>query len=211
MADVILHGFPQSTYVRTARLALEEKGVSYEIAPVDLGSDELKKVHPHSHMPALTHGDFHLYETSAICRYIDEAFEGPALVPTDLKERAIMDQWISALNHYYDTDMIRCVVLERMAERFGRVTDEERIKECLPKVEHELEVLEARLAEADYLAGSNVSIADFFLLPILFYLWMTPEGQPMIQPKENIMAWWARMESRPSFAATQPPMPEAAE
>jgi glutathione S-transferase len=42
MAEVKLYGFPPSTYTRTARFALEEKGVEYEIVALAFGSDELR-------------------------------------------------------------------------------------------------------------------------------------------------------------------------
>jgi glutathione S-transferase len=42
-----------------------------------------------------------LYETSAIHAYVDQAFDGPPLQPDDLRERAGMNRWISALNNYY--------------------------------------------------------------------------------------------------------------
>ncbi len=36
MNDVIVFGYPQSTYVRTVRMSLEEKGIPYALEPVDL-------------------------------------------------------------------------------------------------------------------------------------------------------------------------------
>ena len=58
MTDVKLYGFPQSTYVRTARLACEEKGVAYEIVPSQPDSSENLAVHPFGKVPAMSHGDF---------------------------------------------------------------------------------------------------------------------------------------------------------
>ncbi len=196
MADVKLYGFPQSTYVRTARLACEEKGVAYDIVPTRPGSPENLAVHPFARVPAMSHGDFRCYETAAICRYVDEAFDGPALQPADAKGRALMTQWISAGNHYYDTDIIRHVVQERFAPRL---------------FEREMAVLDAWLGDHEFLAGGGVSIADFFMLPILYYFHMTPEGKPLCDDAAGVMRWWGEMSSRPSFEATNPPMPEAAE
>ncbi len=87
MTDVKLYGFPQSTYVRTARLACEEKGVAYEIVPTEIGSPENLAVHPFARVPAMSHGDFKCFETAAICRYVDEAFDGPALQPADARAK----------------------------------------------------------------------------------------------------------------------------
>ena len=76
MSDVTLYGFPISTYVRTARIALEEKGVKYDLNPLPPHDAELVKHQPFGKVPALKHGDFEIYETAAITRYVDEAFRG---------------------------------------------------------------------------------------------------------------------------------------
>ena len=36
MADVKIYGAPQSTYVRTARMICEEKGIDYDLEVVDI-------------------------------------------------------------------------------------------------------------------------------------------------------------------------------
>ena len=206
MSDLKLYGFPASSYVRTARLALEEKNVAYEMVPVQIGSPENLALQPFGKIPALSHGDFHIYETAAICRYVDEAFDGSALQPPDVKGCALMEQWISAANAYYDRDMIRAVVLERFAPRlFGREANEAKIAEAMPRIARQMEVLEAWLDERAYLAGDPVSIADFFMVPIIGYFQMTPEGGPLCEGAASVMRWWDKMSSRPSFAATVPP------
>jgi len=46
------------------------------------------------HIPVLQEGDFTLYESRAIARYINDT-RGNKLMPTDAKARAIVEQWIS--------------------------------------------------------------------------------------------------------------------
>ena len=107
MADVVVYGFPQSGFVRTACMALEEKGVDYVREDIDMGSESHRALHPFAKMPILKHEDFVLYETSAITRYIDQVFDGPALQPSDARACARMSQWISAHNHYYIATIAR--------------------------------------------------------------------------------------------------------
>jgi glutathione S-transferase len=83
MADLILYGFPQSNYVRAARMACVEKGVPHTLEPAGPHSPAILEMNPFGKMPAMRHGDFTLYETSAIMRYIDDAFAGPRLTPAD--------------------------------------------------------------------------------------------------------------------------------
>lgn len=82
-----------SPYAFTAYVALEEKGVPYEVREVSLGDGEHKredyqKLSITGRVPALVHGEFGLAESSAIAEYVDEAFDGPRLFPGDPHERA---------------------------------------------------------------------------------------------------------------------------
>ncbi len=100
MPDPIVYGFPRSTYVNIVRLVLTHKEVPYvfhDLEPV-MGKPEHLALHPFNRVPILRHGDFTVYETSAIASYIDEAFEGPRLTPQDVCERARMNQWIGSAN-----------------------------------------------------------------------------------------------------------------
>src|SRR6478672_13208469 len=96
----VLYGADYSVYVRIARMCLEEKGVDYRLYPVDVSSEEGPPAwylgrQPFGRIPAFEHCDLTLYETSAIARYIDEAFEGPLLQPTGVVQRARCNQLMS--------------------------------------------------------------------------------------------------------------------
>ena len=90
MPRVTVFGFPRSTYVKVVRLILTEKGVGYHFhdtetemyLPVHL------ERHPFGRVPVLQHGEFLLYETSAIAAYVDEVFDGPKLTPEEPRQRA---------------------------------------------------------------------------------------------------------------------------
>jgi glutathione S-transferase len=49
-------------------------------------------LHPFNRVPIFEHGDFTVYETSAIISYIDEAFEGPRLTPPGVRAREPVGQ-----------------------------------------------------------------------------------------------------------------------
>jgi glutathione S-transferase len=97
--SLVLHGYRYSVYLRIARVVLAEKGAAYrqvEVNPfaADMPNEYLN-LHPFRRVPTLVHDDFVLYETEAITRYIDEALPGPALQPTESRQRARMAQIIS--------------------------------------------------------------------------------------------------------------------
>lgn len=210
MSDIILYGFPQSSYTWTARIACEEKGIAHELEPIEFGSDEHRALHPFAKIPVMKHGDFVLYETSAICRYIDAAFEGPSLQPQTTKPAAEMAQWISTYIDYCYPAMASEIVIQRLIVPMrGGQSDEEIIKAGVEKVTHQLAVMEATLATSDYLTGEGPTIADYMFAPIMWWLEKTPEGGPLYASVPAVSAWRRRIEGRASFAATVPPMPQS--
>src|SRR5437899_12782431 len=103
MSEPIVYGFPRSTFVNIVRLILTHKDVAYsfhDLEPV-MGKPEHLALHPFNRVPILGHGDLTIYETSAIAAYVDEAFGGARLTPSDATARAPMNQTISAGNSNY--------------------------------------------------------------------------------------------------------------
>jgi glutathione S-transferase len=212
MTDVIVFGFPRSTYVHVVRLVLTHKGVPYTFHDLEseMGSPSHLALHPFNRVPILRHDDFTLYETSAIATYVDEAFEGPALQPKDVRARAGMNQWISAVNSYYYPYMIYHVTHERLVyPQLGIPSDEKVVAHALPKIERGLEVMEKALADgADYLVGGDLTLADFFMLPSTYAFGLTDEGKAMYPRYPAFSRWRARMEALPTvkrFRAALPP------
>jgi glutathione S-transferase len=205
MAQVTLYGSSISTYVRTARIALAEKGVGYDLNDVWVDSPEIKQRHPFQKIPVLRHGDFELYETFAVTRYIDEAFPGPALQPSDAKARARMTQWISVHNSYCYPTLIGGIVLERVAPKLlNRPSDEAKIKATLPDAQQRLDVLEKALGTTPYLAGIEPTLADYFLYPVMFYVSVVPEGNALLESRPGLRRWMAAIGDRKSVKDTTP-------
>lgn len=155
----VVFGAPYSVYVRAVRMALEEKGVDYELVPVDMFAAggppaEHRERHPFGKIPAFEHAGFCLYEAGAITRYIDEAFAGPALQPADARSRARMNQIISILASYVYRTLVWDIYVERVARPASGVPgDEARIAAAMPKAADCLSALAALMGEAPWLAG----------------------------------------------------------
>jgi glutathione S-transferase len=205
MTDVTIYGPAMSTHVRTARLACAEKGVSHTVEDVDFYAESYRRIHPFNKVPAMHHGDFMLYETEAICRYIDRAFPGPPLQPKNVQSLARMDQWLSAITDYVFPVLIEELVWERLVVPMeGGQPDETIIKAAMPNAMRQLAIFEAALKERPYLAGAEVSLADLMLFPIIAYVRVTPEGEAALSRAPLLVAWFGRMAVRPSVAATDP-------
>ena len=198
MPDPIVYGFPRSTYVNIVRLVLTHKDVAYtfhDLEPV-MGKPEHLALHPFNRVPILKHGDFTVYETSAIASYIDEAFPGPRLTPKDVRLRARMNQWVSAVNSYYYPYMIYHVTHERLVfPELGIASDEKVVAHALPKVELALGVMERELSHGqDYLLGPELTLADFFMLPSTFAFSLIEEGRTLYPKFPAFCRWRERME-----------------
>jgi glutathione S-transferase len=207
-----LYGAPYSVYVRSARLALEEKGVGYELVPVDIfaaggpPAEHLAR-HPFGRIPAFEHDGFTLYETGAIARYVDEAFEGPPLQPTDVRRRARMNQAIGILDSYAYRTLVWDIFVERVrAPANGRASDEAKIAEALPRARTCLEALAAIVGDGPWLAGPALTLADLHALPMVTYFAMATEGRRLLDGCAAMSRWLERMRARPSVAATRSPL-----
>jgi glutathione S-transferase len=205
MSDITLYGFPASSYTWSARMAAEEKGISHDLEPIEFGSDAHKALHPFAKIPIMTHGEVTLYETAAICHYIDQTFDGASLAPASAAGQANMLQWNSAIvDYYYDWCTKRIVIQRLVVPNRGGTPDEDMIADAVPHTRHCMAVADEALKSSAYLAGDEPSTADFLLTPIANYMGAVPEGETVMEGLSALADWLARMQARPSFALTAP-------
>jgi len=208
MSKQIVYGPTYSTFTRTVRLALAEKGVDYDLVEVDIFSGAHKTPehlarHPFGKVPAFEHDGLALYETDAITRYINDAFDGPDLEPADARGRALMTQAMGIINAYAYPSIVGQIVIQRtVMPMLGEQSDEVAIESALPDARAALAALEALIGDSSYLAGDSLSRADLSLIPIYQYLAGTPEGEKLLADTPNLRRWWGNVEKRPSVAAT---------
>ena len=107
MAELQLIGAAASNYVWVCRIAATEKGVPYSLIPTMPHTAEVDAIHPFGKIPVMRHGAVALAESRAICRYIDDAFEGPRLVPAEPAAAAQVEQWVSIVNTHVDPIWLR--------------------------------------------------------------------------------------------------------
>ncbi|TRC94849.1 glutathione S-transferase family protein [Mesorhizobium sp. WSM4303] len=203
MTKPTLYGADYSVYVRIVRLVLAEKGIDYELVPVDVFAAEgiptwYFEHHPFGRIPAFEHDGFRLFETSAIARYVDEAFDGPALQPKDPHGRARMNQIIGMLDAYAYRSMVWDVAVERLE---SAAPDEALIANGLRLAETVLRVLTALKPSGPWLLGDQLTLADLHAASIIAYFLKVPEGQKLLAEFADMQAWWDRIAKRPSLAA----------
>lgn len=203
MAKPVVYGADYSVYVRIVRLVLAEKGIDYDLVPVDVFAAEGTPAwyfehHPFGRIPAVEHDGFRLFETSAIARYVDEAFDGPALQPKDARTRATMNQIIGMLDAYAYRSMVWDVAVERLEKE---APDEALVANGLLQAETVLRVLTALKPPGPWLLGDQLTLADLHAASIIAYFVKVADGQKLLAAFADIQAWWEGIAKRPSLAA----------
>ena len=195
-------GYPRSNFVRTARMAAHEKGVEYELVKAMPQSDEIKAVHPMGQIPALRHGDFELCEAIAIVRYIDAAFDGPALFPANAQACATVNQWCSIVATGVDQLLLRNYVVPYAFHRDadGNVV-RDKIDVAIKRFPKMFAMLNTAVADG-YVGGDAFNMADCFLMPMLAAVQNFPEGKEALASQPALSDYFGRVSERPSFVAT---------
>lgn len=153
-----------SPYVRKVLVCLDMKGLDYELDPIIpfFGNDEFTKLNPVRRIPILIDGDLVLPDSAAICEYLDEAYAGPALLPSGAPLRA----QARALQAFADGRMGDVIIWnlynEYVIRRFvwREPTDEKRVAKALQvDIPQILDYLETVLPEEGFVFG-ECSVAD---------------------------------------------------
>jgi glutathione S-transferase len=209
MTDFVVWGVPGSPFTRAVMAGLEEKRMAYRfraMAPQESKSESYLKMHPFGRVPTLEHGDFVLYETQAILRYLDQLHPEPALTPSAPRAAARMNQIIGINDWYFFPKVAAAIVFQRIVGPvlLGLPTDETAVAAAVPLGRTCIAELDRLLGDNSFLAGDTLSIADLVLAPQLDLFDMTPEGADLLRGT-RLLAWLTRMRERPSMIATQPP------
>ncbi|MGO9037420.1 MAG: glutathione S-transferase family protein [Steroidobacteraceae bacterium] len=205
MSELEIIGVPQSNFVRTVRIACEEKQVPYRLTPGVPRSPEVNAIHPLGKIPVMRHGGFTLCESKAIATYIDRVFPGPRLFPDDPMRCAKIEQWVSIANTVIIPAMnayLRCYFFPKGA---GGGPDRAVIDKTLPGVRVQMDVCNRAVAQTGHLVGADFSYADMNLLPVLAYLHECPESGEILDAAKELAQYFAGHSARASFKATVPP------
>ena len=160
-----------SPYVRKVLACLNLKGLTYEVDPITpfFGNEEFERLSPLRRIPVLVDGDFSVSDSSAICAYLDEAYDGYALLPTGAKDRA-RARW---LEEYADSRLGDLFIWGLFYQKVVRPAvwqeepDEERVERTLiADIPRALDYLETLLPDYGFIFGeiglADIAIASFF-------------------------------------------------
>lgn len=232
MVNPVLYHFGASTCSQKVRQVFAEKGVEFESRAVNLLAAEQHapdyvKLNPDHQVPTLVVGEEILLESTLICEFIDDHYEGPPLRPVDSFERyraAAITRFVDTRIHGRVSGVPTHGILTR-GMLSGRTDaeidaylaaipdpDERALRTSLirngvhaPEMHEALLILarfarriDADLARADWLAGKVFGIADAAVLPYLDRLAVLGLGG--LWEGGRVGDWLARCRARPSYA-----------
>ena len=209
MARITLWGFSGSTYVRTVRMVLHDKGVTdYDQVPINVLQGEPRTVehlqrHPFGKVPGVDVDGFRVLETRAICGYLNAVLPGRSLIPTDPMMRAKMDMAAGMTDAYGYSALVGGVAAYHLFPEFVGGQNDAARDEGLATGVTLLTALMHLRGENDWIAGADVSVADYLLAPIMAYAAATPD-RDMLLSVRGVEDWWGAVSSLPSFRVTDP-------
>lgn len=197
--ELTLWGRASSANVQKVLWALGELGLNHEHRLVGgahggLDDPHYRAMNPNMLVPTLQDGDLVVWESHAILRYLSAAYGAESLWRDNVRERAIVDQWTDWTATTFQPAWIAVFWLLVRTPREQH--DRKAIAAAYGKSLSALRILDAHLADRDYLAGNSLSYADI-AAGVALYRWFTMElDRPAMPGVEN---WYRRLELRPAF------------
>ena len=195
-----LYDFAFSPNCRKVRAVAYELGIRLESVHVDLLNGAQKApaflgLNPNGRVPVLVDGDFVLFESTAIMRYLS-AQQGGALVPESLQARADVDRWLAWQLAHLGPAMSK-VAFERVVKKLtGQgAPDEAAVAAGSAEFAKLSALLDGALGSRDYLAGT-LSLADFALAS---HYSLAPMCGLPLTAYPRVEAWLDRMLARDSM------------
>jgi glutathione S-transferase len=192
-------GRPYSSNVIPVIWTANELGIEYtlELAGGSFGkldSPAYAQINPNRMIPAIRDGDFCLWESHAIVRYLCDRYSAGVLCPSEPTTRAIADQWMEWSGTLAFTPVIqlffatvRTVPEERNFDKINALRDE---------ASNTLKILDAHLANNNYVAGDQFTMGDIPLGCVAYRYFNVDVERPSLP---NLEAWYKRLATRPAY------------
>ena len=197
---------------RRVRIFLAEKGITVPTVQVDLRNNEqltpaFRAINPDATVPALELDDgTRINDAIGICVYFEAIQPRPALMGESAEEKALVIAWqreVERNGFYAVMETFRNTV----AGLKGRALPGQHNYEQIPalaergrlRVAHFYEQMDARLAQAEFVAGPNYSVADITALVTVDFAQRAK--LPIPEQYRNLRRWYTQVSARPSAKA----------
>lgn len=201
MASITLYGTPVSTYVRTVRLLLAYANVDYDLKDIgifngDNKTEDYLSKNPFGKVPTLDMDGELIYEADAMTTYLNEKVAEGKYAPSDLLPKARMHQIMSIVNSYLYAPAISQIVIQNLiVPQQGGEPNQTLIENAIAPAANALKAIEDLISGSPYLLGSDITLADFYLIPIFVYLSKTPQFEKTTEQTPKLKTWWDTVQS----------------
>lgn len=197
-AAVRVLGRASSINVRKVLWTCAELGLDFQREDVDVSSEAFRALNPNAMMPVLLDGDFVLWESNSICRYLAGRERREDLLPFAAQARARVEQWMDwqagELNNswrYAFMGLVRGSAAHQNASLQ---------QASIANWNRHMAMLDEQLQRSGgaFVLGASLSLADV-VLGLSTHRWMsTPMDKPALPA---VRAYYERFCERPAFAA----------
>jgi glutathione S-transferase len=192
-------GRNNSSNVQKTMWAIGELRVAYDRTDVGMefgGNDTTvyRAMNPNGLVPTIQDGDFILWESNSIIRYLAARYGPGTLEPADLRSRAVASQWmdwqISAFLPAFSA------VFWGLVRTPPEKRDHAAIAAAKDKSIAAAQILDTALARNTYLAGNSFCMGD---IPMGVFMYRFRALMPDRPPMPNLERWYATIAKRPAF------------
>ncbi len=196
-----LFHMPLSPYCRKVRLSLAEKKIEVELVEEkywEQDADFMRR-NPAGKVPVLKLDGMTMAESAPICEYLEEVYPTPSLMPKDPKERFEVRRLVGWFDDKFHQEVTSKLLYERVNKKVMGLgyPDSKAIKAGARKIKFHLDYMGWLLDQRRWLAGNQMSLADFAAAAHLSSLDYISDVD--WNRNENVKDWYAKIKSRPAF------------
>ena len=196
-----LYHVPLSPFCRKVRLSLAEKRLEVELVEErywERDPDFLRR-NPAGKVPILKMDGLTLCESAAICEYIEERFPDPPLLPKDPSGRHEVRRLVGWFDDKFHKEVTSKLLYERVNKKITKegYPDSANVKAGAKAIKFHLDYMTSLLDERRWLAGNELTLADFAAashLSALDYISDVDWNRT-----DTVRDWYAKIKSRPAF------------
>ena len=192
-------GRPNSVNVQKVMWAAAEIGVSvdqHNIGGVFGGNttDDYLAKNPNGRVPTLVDGDFVLWESHAIVRYLSEVHGTTPWYPESAEDRGLCSQWMDWYTAHVHPAMT--VIFWQLIRTSDEERDNAAVAKAVTDVAHEWAILDKHLGNHAYILGDELTMGDV-PLGCAAYRWHTMDIERTNLP--NLKRWWDSLAARNAY------------
>jgi glutathione S-transferase len=205
-----LLGVPQSMCSLRVIIVAKALNIPLEVQLIDVSKgahkspEYISKYQPFGRIPVLLDGDFSLFESRAICRYLINKYQTKdtiQLIPTDPGEAALVEQFISVESSEFFDSVIKYIA-DVFKKNKGSISDPEQTALFRKNSETTLDVYNNILEGKNYLVGDSFTLADLVHLPYSRFSVQAGLDDVFNSPsRPNVTRWFNNITSEPSWKA----------